>query len=53
MTEVHKERKDFEKMKEEDLIGEYLNKLLLQLKDEYAFLRQQNKHRNIDITYNK
>ena len=44
MTEVHKERKDFEKMKKEDLISECLNlnKLLLQLKDENAFLRQQN-----------
>ena len=44
MTEVHKERKDFEKMKTEDLINECwnLNKLSLQLKDENAFLRQQN-----------
>ena len=44
MTELHKERKDFEKMKKEDLISECLNlnKLLLQLKDENAFLRQQN-----------
>ena len=44
MTEVHKERNDFEKMKKEDLISECLklNKLLLQLKDENAFLRQQN-----------
>ena len=44
MTEVHKERKDFEKMKQEDLISEclHLNKLLLQLKDENPFLRQQN-----------
>ena len=39
MTEVHKKRKDFEKMKKEDLISEclILNKLLLQLKDENAF----------------
>ena len=44
MTEVHKERKDFEKMKKEDLISECLNlnKQLLQLKVENAFLRQQN-----------
>ena len=44
MTEVHKERKDFEKMKKEDLISKCLslNKLLLQLKDENAFLRRQN-----------
>ena len=44
MTEVHKERKDFEKMKKEDLISECwnLNKLILQFKDENAFLRQQN-----------
>ena len=44
MTKVHKERKDFEKMKKEDLISECfnLNKQLLQLKDENAFLRQQN-----------
>ena len=44
MTEVHKERKDFEKMKKEYLKSECLNlnKLLLQLKDENAFLRQQN-----------
>ena len=34
MTEVHKERKDFEKKNKEDLISECLklNKLLLQLK---------------------
>ena len=44
MTEVHKEKKDFEKMEKEDLISECLNlnNLLLQLKDENAFLRQQN-----------
>ena len=44
MTEVHKERKDFEKKKKEDLISECLNlnRLLIQLKDENAFLRQQN-----------
>ena len=44
MTEVHKERNDFEKMKKEDLISECLkwNKFLLQLKDENDFLRQQN-----------
>ena len=44
MTEVHKERKHFEKMKKEDLISECLNlnKLLIQIKDENAFLRQQN-----------
>ena len=45
MTEVHKERKDFEKLKKEDLISECLNwnKLLLQLKDENAFRQQNNK----------
>ena len=44
MTEVHKESKDFEKMKTEDSISECLNlnKFLSQLKDENAFLRQQN-----------
>ena len=44
MTEVHKKRKGFEKMKKEDLISDCLNlnKLLLQLKDEHAFLRQPN-----------
>ena len=44
MTEVHKKRKGFEKMKKEDLISDCLNlnKLLLQLKDENAFLRQPN-----------
>ena len=44
MTKVQKERKEFEKMKKEDLISECLNlnKLLLQLKDENAFLRQKN-----------
>ena len=44
MTEVHGERKDFENLKNEDLISECLNlnKLLLQIKDENAFLRQQN-----------
>ena len=44
MTEVHKDRKGFEKMKKEDLISECLNlnKLLSQLKDANAFLRQEN-----------
>ena len=54
MTEVHKERKDFEKMKKEDLISECLNlnKLLLQLKDENAFLRQQ-KNKMLDNLIDK
>ena len=45
MTEVHKQRKDLEKMKNEELISEclILNNLLLQLKDENAFLRQPTK----------
>ena len=54
MTEVHKERNDFEKMKKEDLISECLNlnKILLQLKDENAFLRQQN-NKMVDILIDK
>ena len=39
-------------MKEEDLISEYLNKLLLKLKDEIAFLRQQN-NKKFDNLINK
>ena len=41
-------------MNEEDLISEYLNlnKLLLQLKDEIAFLRQQN-NKKVDNLFNK
>ena len=40
MTEVQKKRIDFEKMRREDLINDYLklNNLLLQLKDENVFL---------------
>ena len=45
MPEVHKESKDFEKMKKEDLISEclILNKLLLQLKDENFPPKTNNK----------
>ena len=44
ITEVHKERKHFGKMKKKDFLIECLDlyKFLLQLKDESAFFRQQN-----------
>ena len=51
MTEAQKERKDFGRMKKEDLINECLNlnKLISQLKDENAYRQQNNKMVHIQI----